>query len=104
MIRILLVSLFTLALSSANAFAQNIYDACPAPVEAELDTTAHSHGSTAGQCDIYARQFAYREEDLKQRALIDERRENYGRPHLEAKKRQAEEWEKINATRSSENF
>lgn len=58
---------------------------------------------TVGHCTVYDRQLAYREERLKFRALIEERREAYIAPQIAAEKNYKAKLEALNASRSAEN-
>ncbi|MCB1563941.1 MAG: hypothetical protein KDJ75_10235 [Alphaproteobacteria bacterium] len=50
-------------------------------------------------CNIYERQLAYREERLKYKADLEERRENYHAPRREAYKNYKADLEALNETR-----
>lgn len=56
---------------------------------------------TADYCDFHQRRFAYHEEALKHKALLQERRENFIAPQIEARKRYEADLEAFNAGRSS---
>lgn len=95
--RILLISLLLIG-TSTIVHAQDTSEFCGLPEPAELNTAAQPH------CDIYQRQFAYREEALKLRELMEERQENYARPRREAIERYEKDLEELNKQRSSEDF
>ncbi len=56
-----------------------------------------------GYCNVYDRQLAYREERLKFRQMIEDRRTEFIKPQLEAEKDYAQKLEALHARRSHEN-
>jgi len=95
------IFLFTLTIltnfifiSSANA--QETSESCGVPSAVDINTDALPH------CDIYHRQFAYREEALKLEKKMKERQENFAAPRREALKRYEEDMKKLNTERGSD--
>jgi len=57
-------------------------------------------GEAESHCSMYDRQLAYREERVKFRKMIEERREDYIAPQLEAQKKYAKDLEALHNRRS----
>ncbi len=60
-------------------------------------------GEADSHCSVYDRQLAYREERLKFRKMIEERREDYIEPQLVAQKKYKKDLEALNNERSHDN-
>ncbi len=90
---ILPLTFITLAIFPANAQESAF---CGAPKEASLDTKAEGH------CDLFQRQFAYRDESLKLNELMKERQENFAAPRRAALEQYEEGLKDLNATRGSQ--
>jgi hypothetical protein len=56
-----------------------------------------------GYCNVYDRQLAYREERIKFREMIEERRKEYIKPQIAAEKDYEKKLEALNNSRSHEN-
>lgn len=54
-------------------------------------------------CNVYDRQLAYREERLKFREMIEQRRKDFVAPQIEAERDYDKKLKALNASRSSEN-
>ena len=57
-------------------------------------------GEADGHCSVYDRQLAYREERLKFRKMLEERREDFIAPQLEAQKKYQKDLETLNEERN----
>ena len=57
-------------------------EACAAPLKTEIPAE-----SNVSFCDVYSRQIAYRDNRLAYRAQIEERRKDFIRPSLQAKRK-----------------
>lgn len=74
---------------------------CGEPLKGEgIGTVATDPGQD--YCDIYTRQLAYREERLKYKADLEERRENYHAPRKEAYENHKANLEALNETRQDD--
>lgn len=68
---------------------------CGVPEAAEMDTAGKDY------CNLYQRRFAYREEAMKLRQKIHERRENYHAPQSSAVRAYEADLEALNAERGA---
>jgi hypothetical protein len=74
---------------------------CGEPLKGEgIGTVATDPGQD--YCNIYDRQLAYREERLKYKADLEERRENYHAPRREAYENYKADLEALNETRQDD--
>ena len=85
-------------LFAAPAFAANgDVQACGDTYKAKLDTDPENHF-----CDIYSRQFAYREEALKFKKMLKERQDNFDAPAAQARKTYQANMDALNASRTDD--
>ena len=74
---------------------------CGVPLITDEDVDAKMPTETGGRCDIHDRRFAYREEALKMKALLNERQRNYAAPRTQIEKQYKERLEALNQERGS---
>lgn len=75
----------------------NAQEVCGEPIK------LRQMGDAEKFCSVYERQLAYREERLKFRQQIEERREDYIAPYHEALKKYEEDIKALNEERSHDN-
>lgn len=97
---VFLTSVFIVSTFSGTAIAGEPYE-CGVPEITGESIHARMPTETGGRCDIHDRRFAYREEAIKLRELMQERQENYAEPRSIIHENYNEKLKALNEQRGS---